>query len=163
MTTWGCAGYCGFCYKITIFAYLYCACRSEGTFKFSCWKSLFLFIFFLHHISTQSICPKVCTFSKNSRAVLSYSSSIQQWQKLIANAPTSINIFRHQIQVILWESRWQVNFCSPCILLPLYYEYQITMKTVIKVTFTGITVHKGCSVLAMWRGRATEIRGTLSA
>ena len=121
-----------------------------------------LFIFFFHLSSTQSTCQKVSTFplkadqycpthppDNRGRHLLkmlqqgSIFSYISPWSSL-GKSMTGKLVYNFPVM--------SMNFTSS---LPRVPNNNDTYT----VTLTRITVHKRCSILAIWRGRTTEIRG----
>ena len=108
--------------------------------------------------------PESLHIPPRSRAVLSYSSSRQQGQTPIENAPTRINFLIMYIspgsslgksmtgKLVYNFLVMSMNFTSSSLRVPNNNDNYT-------VTFTRITVHKRCSTLAIWRGRTTETRG----
>ena len=107
--------------------------------------------------------PESLHIPPRSRAVLSYSSSRQQGHTPIENAPTRINFLIMYIspgsslgksmtgKLVYNFFVMSMNFTSSSLRVPNNNDNYT-------VTLTRITVHRRCSILAMWRGRTTEIR-----
>ena len=131
-----------------------------------CRSEKHLFIFFLHLSSTKSTCQKVSTFTlklgqycpthppdnmgrhplkmPQQGSIFSYSSpgsslGKSMTRKLVYNFPVM-----------------SMNFTSSLLRVP-------NNNGNYTVTLTRILVHKRCSILAIWIGRTTEIRGTRCA
>ena len=121
-----------------------------------------LFIFFLHLISTQSTCHQVSTFSLKVGQYCPTHPPDNRGRHLL-KMPQQGSIFSYISpgsslgksmtgKLVYNYPLMSMNFTSFLLRLPNNNDNYT-------VTLTRITVHKRCSILAIWRGRTTEIRG----
>ena len=124
-------------------------------------KSIFL-IFFLHISSTQSPCQKVSTFhlevgqycpthppDNRGRHLL----KMPQQGSIFSYISPGSSLGKSMTGKLVYNFLvMSMNFTSSSLRVPNNNDNYT-------VTLTRITVHKRCSILAIWRGRTTEIRG----